>query len=74
MIFFTIYDLFTKIFYDGDGRKTPKYTKDETKENIPSLVATPISRLQSEGRPIFWCPKNTEIKPRSTLSERGFLI
>ena len=27
------------MLYDGDGRKTPKYTKDETKEKIPCLVA-----------------------------------
>ena len=31
VILFTIYGLFTKMLYDEDGRKTPKYTKDETK-------------------------------------------
>ena len=39
MTLFTIYGLFTKMLYDGDGRKTPKYTKNETKVKIPGLVA-----------------------------------
>ena len=38
MVLFTIYDSITKMLYDEDGRKTPKYTKDETKEKIPRLV------------------------------------
>ena len=29
------------MFYDGNGRKTPKYTKYENQGTIPSLVAVP---------------------------------
>ena len=47
MILFTIYDLFTMSVYDGNGRKTPKYTKnikgEKTKEKNPRLVALPPS-------------------------------
>ena len=50
MILFTIYGLSTKMLYDGDGRKTQKYTKDETKEKIPRLVVFPSPHLRSGGR------------------------
>ena len=73
MILFTIYGLFTKMLYDGDGRKPPKYTKDETKEKIPRLVAFPSPRLRSGGR-LFsgvWKHRN---QAGPTLNGRGFLI
>ena len=53
-----------------DGRKTPKYIKDETKEKIPRLVALPSPRLRSEGRLFSGIQKQAE----PTLSEREFLI
>ena len=71
MILFTIYGLFTKKLYDGDGRKTPKYTKDETKEKIPRLVAPP--RLRSGGR-LFSDVRKHWKQAGPTLSGRGFLI
>ena len=70
MILFTIYGLFTKMLFDGDGIKTPKYTKDETKEKIPHLVAFPSLRLQSGGRLFSGVRKQAG----PTLSGRGFLI
>ena len=73
MILFTIYGLFTKMLYDGDGRKSPKYTKDETKEKIPRLVALPSSRLRSEGRLFSGVQKHRK-QAGPTLSGRGFLI
>ena len=73
MILFTIYGLFTKMLYDGEGRKTPKYTKDETKEKIPRLVALPIPRLRSGGR-LFSSARKHRKQAGPTLSGRGFLI
>ena len=70
MISFTIYGLFTKMLYDGDGRKTPKYTKDETKEKIPHLFALPTPRLRS-GCQLF---SGVRKQAGPTLSGRGFLI
>ena len=64
MILFTIYGLLTKILYDGDGRKTPKYKKDETKEKIPHLVALP-SPLSTKWRTtVFWCLKTSRTYPK----------
>ena len=56
MILFTIYDLFTKMLYDGDGRKTPKY-KNETKEKIPRLVALPppFDEMEADCFPVVCC-------------------
>ena len=42
MILFTIYGLFTKMLYDGDRRKTPEYTKEETKEKNSLFGCSPI--------------------------------
>ena len=54
MILFTIYDLFTKMLYDGDERKTPKSKKKkkqyEIKEKILRLVAFPSPLLRNGGR------------------------
>ena len=52
MILFTIYGLFTKMLYDGDGRKTPNYTKDEIKEKISPFGCPPI--LPSTGLGMVW--------------------
>ena len=50
------------MLYDGDGRKTLKYTKDETKEKIPHLVAlpSPINEVEAD---CFLVSENTENKP-----------
>ena len=54
---FTIYGLFTKMLYDGDGRKTPEYTKDETKEKN-SPFGCPLIPPSTKWRPtVFRCPK-----------------
>ena len=58
------------MLYDGDVRKTPKYTKDETKEQISCLVALPSPRLRSGGRLFSGVRKQAGL----TLSGRGFLI
>ena len=50
MILLTIYGSFTKRLSDGDGRKTLKYTKDETRKKIPRFVALPYPRLRSGDR------------------------
>ena len=73
MILFSIYGLFTKMLYDGDGRKAPKYTKDETKEKIPRLVALPPLRLRRGGR-LFSGVRKHRKQAGPTLSGRGFLI
>ena len=52
VILFTIDDL-----YDGNGRKTPKYTETKTKEKIPCLVALPSPRLQKWRPTVFRCLK-----------------
>ena len=46
----------------GIEEKTPKYTKDETKEKIPCLVVLQSPRLRSGGR-LFLVSENTENKP-----------
>ena len=70
MILFTMYGLFTKMLYDGDGRKTPKYTKDETREKIPRLVAlpspTPVYEVEADCFPV------SENKPDLPLVGEGF--
>ena len=73
MILFTIYGLFTKMLYDGDGRKTLKYTKDETKEKIPRLVTLPSPLLWIGGR-LFSGVRKYRKQAGPTLSRRGFLI
>ena len=63
MILFTIYDLFTKMLYDGDGRKTPKYKNEyETKEKIPIRLPShsPFYEMEADCFPVS---KNTENKP-----------
>ena len=73
MILFIIYGLFTKILYDGDVRKTPKDTKNKTKEKIDRLVALPSPRLRSGGR-LFSGVRKLRKQAGPTLSGRGFLI
>ena len=70
MILFTIYGLFRKMWYDGDGRKTPKYTKDEIKEKIPRLVAlpSPVYEVEADCFPVS---ENTENKPDLPLVGEG---
>ena len=51
------------MLYDEDGRKNPKYTKDEAKEKIPRLVAlhpTPVYEVEVDS---FLVSENTENKP-----------
>ena len=64
MILFTIYDLFTKIVYDGDGRKTPKYTKDETKEKNSPFGCPPIPSSTKWRPTIFRGPKTSWTYPK----------
>ena len=45
MILFTIYGLLTKMLYDVDGRKPPKYTKDETKEKNSPKRNPPLAHV-----------------------------
>ena len=73
MILFKIYGLFTKMLYDGDGRKSPKYKKDETKEKIHRLVALPSPRLWSGGW-LFSGVRKHRKQAGPILSGRGFLI
>ena len=42
------------MLYDEDGRKNPKYTKDETKKKIPRLVAlpTPVYEMEADYFPV----------------------
>ena len=72
MILFTIYDLFTKILYDGDGKKNPEIYKNR-KKKIPRLVALASSRLQSGGRLISGVRKHPK-QGGSTLGGRRLLI
>ena len=47
------------IFYnDGNGRKTPKYTKGENQRKIPSLVES--LKMEADCFPVS---ENTENKP-----------
>ena len=73
MILFTIYGLFTKMLYDGDGRKPPKYTKDETKEKIPRLVNLPPhpNPIYEVGGRLFSGVRKHRKQAGSTLSGRG---
>ena len=51
MILFTNNDLFTMSVYDGNGRKTPKYTKKrETKEKFPVWLPShpPSIKLEAD--------------------------
>ena len=59
MILFTIYGLFTKMLYDGDGRKPLKYAKDETKEKFP-FGCPPVYEVEAHCFPVS---ENTENKP-----------
>ena len=61
MILFTIYGLFTKMLYDGDRRKTLKYTKDETNEKkfpvwLPSYP--PIYEVEADSFPVSEITEN----------------
>ena len=74
MILITIYGLYTKCLYDGDGRKPPKYTKDETKKKkfpvwLPSH--TPIYEVEADCFPVS---KKHRKQAGPTLSGWGFLI
>ena len=62
MILFTIHGLFTKMLYDGDGWKTPKYTKDETKEKNSRwlLSHSPVYEVEADFYPVS---ENIENKP-----------
>ena len=62
------------MLYDGDGRKTSKYTKDETKEkNFPFSCSPTHPRLRSGGR-LFSGVRKHRKQAGPTLSRRGFLI
>ena len=63
MISFTIYGLFTKMLYDGDWRKTPKYTKDETKEKFSVWLPfhPPVYKEETNCFPVS---ENTENYPK----------
>ena len=61
MVLFTIYGLFTKMLYDGDGRKTSKYTKDETKEKNSPFGCPPIPASAKWRPTVFWYPKISRI-------------
>ena len=60
MILFTIYDLFTMHVYNGDGRKTPKYTKRKPRKKFPVwLPALPSTKMEAD-----YCPKTSRTYPR----------
>ena len=63
MISFTIYDLFTMNVYDGDGRKTPKYTKSENKGKNSPFDGPPIPPSTKMEADCFLVSENTENKP-----------
>ena len=50
------------MLYDGDGRKIPKYTKDETKEknSVWSASHPPVYEVETDCFPVS---ENTENKP-----------
>ena len=66
-------DFIYKMSYDGDGRKTPKYTIDETKEQNPCLVALSSPRLRNGGQ-LFSGVWKHQKQAGPTLIGRGFLI
>ena len=45
------------MLYDGDGRKTPKYTKDEKKEKNSPFGCPPIPPSTKWRPTVFRCPK-----------------
>ena len=63
MILFTSYDLFTMNVYDGNGRKPPKYTKNENKGKNSPFGCPPIPRFSKMEAHCFPVSENTESKP-----------
>ena len=55
------------------GDKTPKYTKDETKEKISRLVALPYPRLRNGGL-LFFSVRKHRKQAGPTFSGKRFLI
>ena len=68
VILFTIDDL-----YDGNGKKTPKYTKTKTKEKIPRLIALPPPVYKNGGR-LFSGDRKHRKQAGPTLGETGILV
>ena len=62
MILFRIYDLFTINVYEGNEKKTSKYTKSENKgKNSPfDLPSPPSTKMVADCFPVS---EKTEIKP-----------
>ena len=61
MILFTIYGLFTKMLYDGNGRKNPEIYKRRNKgKNSPFGCPHPVYEVEADCFPVS---KNTENKP-----------
>ena len=58
--------IYKNVIYDEDGRKTPKYKRENEKQGkIPRLVALPSPRLRNGGLPFSGVRKTpkTENKP-----------
>ena len=78
MILFRIYDLFTMSVYDGNGRKTSKYTKNikgeknKGKKKSP-FVALPSPRLKRWRPTVFGVRKHRK-QAGPTLGGAGTLI
>ena len=49
--------------YDGNGRKTPKYTITKTKEKFPVWLPSHLPIYKIGGRLFSGVRKNTENKP-----------
>ena len=55
------------MLYDGDGRKTLKYTKDETKKKHSPFGCPPISTSTKWRQTVFRClktPKTSRTYPK----------
>ena len=73
MILFTIYRLFTKMLYDGDGRITGNIQKTKQRKKIHVWLLYHPRRLRSGDR-LFSSVRKHRKQSGPTLSGRGFLI
>ena len=58
------------MLYDGDGRKTPKYTKKKPRNKFPVLLPShpPFCEMEADCFPVS---ENTENKPDLLLVGEG---